>query len=198
MTQQLTSLQAFKAVLKSNFSKIKRGPERIDNDEFVIEEAGTGRILDLAQDWESCFLPGQTVLMSMVFHQMPVQGSTCPSCEAACDGPQDKELVCPVCRFTFRRVKEVKETKEELTPSSAELNRAPSSLLDTTNRMDGASNPRSQSSSIVRVKREQKLHLDVNELRSFRRVHIRTFEATRNQLLGRSESHMIRLTKIIE
>lgn len=176
-TRQLTSLQAFKSVLKFNFSKIKNGPKKIDNGEFVIEEAGTGRLVDLTQDWDSCFLPGQTALMSMVFHQRKGPGSTCPSCKAACDGPQDKELLCPVCRFAFRRIEEVEETKEDLKPSLVEPNGGLKSLSRRPTQRNGAITPRVQSSSRALLKRKRRVDVDVGELRSFRRVHIRTFES---------------------
>lgn len=60
-------MQALTAVLKSNMRKTKIGPRKIDRGEFVIQETSTKRDIDLASDWDLCFLPGQRVEMSMIF-----------------------------------------------------------------------------------------------------------------------------------
>jgi hypothetical protein len=83
------------AVLRSNFSKIKQAPRKIDRGEFVIQDAATKRDIDLAQDWELCFRPGQHVDMNMVFDRSEDLNSmhtSYPSCKWICDGAGDTEI----------------------------------------------------------------------------------------------------------
>jgi hypothetical protein len=76
--------KALTAVLHSNFRKFGKASERIDRGDFVIQDDGTGRDIDLTQDWELCFLPGQHVSMSMIFDQHNVSDfkhGSCPNCK---------------------------------------------------------------------------------------------------------------------
>ena len=97
------------AVLRLNIIKVKNGPEKIDRGEFVIEEASSKRRIDLTMDWELCFLPGQKVLMSMVFHRSREPCSACPNCGTDCHGPNDEERECPSCGVTFHNVHEMND-----------------------------------------------------------------------------------------
>lgn len=75
----ITSAEAFLAVLKVRFKHL--GVRKIERGQFVLEEARTKRTIDLRRPWETCFLPGQRIEMSMVFSQIETSKSTCPSCQ---------------------------------------------------------------------------------------------------------------------
>ena len=45
----------------------------------------TKREIDLRDDWDLCFLPGQTVQMSMVFRCSEYPENTCLTCHTVCD-----------------------------------------------------------------------------------------------------------------
>ena len=49
--------------------------------EYTVQESISKRKLDLQGQWDSLFLPGRRVNMSMVFHQPQTSMSTCPGCQ---------------------------------------------------------------------------------------------------------------------
>lgn len=55
----------------------------IERGEFVIQDSGTMRDIDLSSDWETCFRPGQRVDMSMTFTQGDFEENlySCPKCK---------------------------------------------------------------------------------------------------------------------
>jgi len=187
--------QALVAVLKSNLSKVKNGPKKIDRGEFIIEEAGTKRHIDLTKDWELCFLPGQKVLMSMVFSPQRPLGSACPSCGAACAGAIDEENVCATCGFTFQRIIEPAEDPQmwlnAVCLGFSVICEVPygedlvcydcGSISKGDMNADTYNAPRSQagfsifrSPALKRLKRKREPDSDDDEIRSFRRVYIRS------------------------
>ncbi|RYP75160.1 hypothetical protein DL770_007468 [Monosporascus sp. CRB-9-2] len=85
------SAEALIAILKVNFKSTGSGPRMIERGEFVIEDDGTKRDIDLASDWESCFSPGQRVSMSMVFSRRAA--SSCPGCGSISKSASDQEVI---------------------------------------------------------------------------------------------------------
>jgi len=76
--------QALVSVLKINFKKHGTATQRIERGEFAIQDSATTNDVDLSKDWETCFLPGQRVNMSMIFtkHAGPrFEKDGCPSCK---------------------------------------------------------------------------------------------------------------------
>jgi hypothetical protein len=73
------SAEALLAVLKVNVKSAGCDPDIIDRGGFAIEESGTQNVIDLTGQWDSCFYPGQKVVMSVIFKQETV-GSSCPRC----------------------------------------------------------------------------------------------------------------------
>jgi hypothetical protein len=86
------SAEALISVLKVNFKASGCGSGMIDRGEFLIEESGTQNVIDITKAWETCFYPGQRVVMSMVFKERQV-GASCPRCGTESDGPTNKEVV---------------------------------------------------------------------------------------------------------
>ncbi|KAK3291594.1 uncharacterized protein B0H64DRAFT_409510 [Chaetomium fimeti] len=101
------SAEALIAILKVNFKSTSSGSRMIERGDFVIEDAGTKRDIDLDCDWDTCFFPGQRVSMSMVFKRRgEPTTSTCPACRTEAGSAADQEVVCDKCGITFRRVRE--------------------------------------------------------------------------------------------
>ncbi len=97
-------MQAFISVLKINFSKVGSGAEKIDRGEFAIQESSTKRQIDLHSDWETCFLPGQRVDMSMIFRRTILDHSICPGCAGrrTVNRLEENEAVeCLKCGMTY-------------------------------------------------------------------------------------------------
>lgn len=86
------SAEAFISVLKVNFKASGCGPGMINREEFLIEESGTQNAIDITNSWETCFSPGQRVVMSMVFKENQL-GASCPRCGTDSHSPTDKEVV---------------------------------------------------------------------------------------------------------
>lgn len=99
-------------MLADNLRNTKSGPQKIARGEFIIQESQTKRRIDLSRDWDSCFLPGQRVEMSMAFQRPAIEGDACPGCKANSrllqtgSGPfdEDQNIVCDVCGLTYCRM----------------------------------------------------------------------------------------------
>ncbi|GMF79399.1 unnamed protein product [Aspergillus oryzae] len=87
----IRSPEALLSVLKLNLKESSCGPRMVDRGDFVIEDAGTQTMIDLAQPWDTCFYPGQRVTMSMILDQS-LEGPSCPRCQAPHDGNSNKEI----------------------------------------------------------------------------------------------------------
>lgn len=120
-----STLQALVEVLKIRFRD--SGYEKIDRGEYRLNEQVSKRMIDLSQPWDQCFLPGQKVAMSMIFH-VP-RSNTCPGCKTEYDGAADieidwwvissllnnttdPELRSPACGMTFQRITDAEETTQ--------------------------------------------------------------------------------------
>ena len=79
-------------MLAENFRKYGRGADLIKNGDFVISDAGTDRDIDLLQEWELCFSPGQHVNMSMIFEHLGAPSTYCPRCQHNCRGRTDEDI----------------------------------------------------------------------------------------------------------
>lgn len=73
-------LEAFQAVMEVRFRHVP-GLKKVQRNEYIIQESGSRRKLDLRAHWDSVFLPGRKVVMSMVFHTPQESSSTCPGCQ---------------------------------------------------------------------------------------------------------------------
>ncbi|KAF7505449.1 hypothetical protein GJ744_000776 [Endocarpon pusillum] len=94
----IRSAEAFKSVLKANFRNIGDAAEKIDRGEFVIQDSALKMDMDLSQEWEHCFSPGQCVHMYMTYHAAVC--AACGSEERNCDFA---EAICHACGITFSR-----------------------------------------------------------------------------------------------
>ncbi|KAK2746670.1 hypothetical protein FQN57_003014 [Myotisia sp. PD_48] len=101
----INSLEAFQAVMEARFKHVP-GLQKIRKMEYAMKESGSNRRLNLQAPWESVFLPGRTVNMSMVFWS-PSTSLTCPGCGLANQECRtDHETQCPglKCNLWYEHV----------------------------------------------------------------------------------------------
>ena len=96
--------QALLSVLKDNFRNNERAVQKVDGGEFVIEDAGTNRIINLRKNWDQCFRPGQHVTMSMMIWWDKVLMDRCSNCEAPCPAVARQEIQCSNCGVYFHSI----------------------------------------------------------------------------------------------
>ncbi|TAQ90368.1 hypothetical protein B7494_g1329 [Chlorociboria aeruginascens] len=116
----IRSAEALTAVLQANFSKKGHARKMVEKGEFVIQNSLTRRDINLHDDWDHCFHPGQQVDMSLVFQQRWQAGSSCPGCGTACTGSNETDVNCPNCYMTFRRIINI-EDEESSKPYVEEI-----------------------------------------------------------------------------
>ncbi len=68
--------------MKVNFKKHGNGPQKMEKGEFVIQDAITKHDINLRTDWETCFSPGQRVMMSIILTRALMPDIKCPKCDA--------------------------------------------------------------------------------------------------------------------
>jgi hypothetical protein len=86
--------EALIAILKVNFKSTGSGTRMIERGDFVMEDDGTKRDIDLAGDWETCFFPGQRVSMSIVLERIQDRAtSICPGCGNESGSAADREVI---------------------------------------------------------------------------------------------------------
>ncbi|KAI9865708.1 MAG: hypothetical protein M1813_002166 [Trichoglossum hirsutum] len=122
----INSSEAFLAVLKVRFKHA--GLRKIEKREFALQERGSKRRLDLSAPWDSVFLPGQKVDMSMVFRRQDVPHRSCPSCRFVSEGHEEEDIECENCHLTYRRIEEAEERPKKRTRSQTTLVSSPPQL----------------------------------------------------------------------
>jgi len=79
------------AVLRANF-KTGQARKKIGRGEFVIQDSLKQRDINILDDWDKCFYPGQRVEMSVVFQRRWQAGNSCPSCGMMCNGSAEADV----------------------------------------------------------------------------------------------------------
>lgn len=77
----INSFEAFQAVMEIRFRYVP-GLNKVKSMQYAIKEQSTNRRLDLTAPWDSVFLPGRTVTMSMVFWRPQPSILACPGCQS--------------------------------------------------------------------------------------------------------------------
>ena len=141
---------------------MRSGAEKIERGEFVIQETHTKRQIDLTQDWELCFLPGQRVDMSMVFRIAVIGRKACPNCGILSPNDNIKEIECSKCGITFGSI----SARDWQAPSVLKPSSGKSIIRD-----NDLYHPPLPPSALNSRKRKDVME-DEDEMRRFRRVRI--------------------------
>jgi hypothetical protein len=80
----INSLEAFQAVMEVRFRHVP-GLKKFLRREYLLQEPGRKRKLNLQAPWELLFLPGRRVVMSMIFQTPQTSTSSCPGCQTEND-----------------------------------------------------------------------------------------------------------------
>ena len=112
-----------------------QGYKMVKKKEYVIQESATRREIGRSCPWEASFLPGQRVVMSMLFNDSTSSTSSCPRCRLFSNEPQDSDvqwLADPMscfgtadesdsagCGMWYRRVTEYNDV--DPTPPSSQM-----------------------------------------------------------------------------
>jgi hypothetical protein len=76
----INSLEAFQAVMEVRFRHVP-GLKKFQRNEYVLQESNGKKKLDLQIPWDSIFLPGRRVVMSMTFQTPQISTFSCPACQ---------------------------------------------------------------------------------------------------------------------
>ncbi|KAI9719370.1 MAG: hypothetical protein M1812_003441 [Candelaria pacifica] len=113
----INSKEAFVAVLEVRFKDI--GLEKIQKEEYILEERQRRREIDLSKPWNAVFMPGQKVDMSMIFQRSHTRKSleNCHGCGAT-GQYSGTDFECPNCGINCtRRIQDIEDTTtEDVTP----------------------------------------------------------------------------------
>ncbi|EGD88635.1 hypothetical protein H112_03554 [Trichophyton rubrum D6] len=102
----INSFEALQAVLEARFRNVP-GWKKVKNMEYVMKESNSKRQLNFKAPWESVFLPGRSVTMSMVFWMPPPSGLRCLGCQLESqESATGYEVQCqgPNCKLWYERV----------------------------------------------------------------------------------------------
>ncbi|KAI1080365.1 hypothetical protein F5B20DRAFT_540353 [Whalleya microplaca] len=153
------SAEALVSILRCNFSVVPSGQRLIESGNFVIQDCGTQRDIDLSSSWELCFSPGQRVMMSVILTN---NGESCPNCSARLLLQGTQEQTCQRCGTTL-----MLKDREPLKTQLSELwePRLPSSFEFTLGR--------APDSNRLKRKRESSEILDTSKFRRIRMMNPR-------------------------
>jgi hypothetical protein len=85
----INSLEVFKAVMEVRFRHVP-GLKKVQRSEYLVQEPASKRRLNLQAPWESVFLPGRRVVMSMIFRTPQTSMSSCPGCQTENEVPTNE------------------------------------------------------------------------------------------------------------
>jgi len=84
----INSLEAFQAVMEVRFRHVP-GLKKVQGNRYIIKDSNSKRKLNLRAPWESVFLPGRKVVMSMIFQMPQTTTTSCPGCQSENEVPSD-------------------------------------------------------------------------------------------------------------
>jgi hypothetical protein len=119
--QFVTSWEALESILEVRFRHIQ-GHKKIIQKQYGLQDGATKREVERSRAWQSAFLPGQRVEMSMVFHSEEPASSdfnnaTCPGCQTTTKGSTDSDIQCTNCSIWYRRITVVEDQIPPVTSS---------------------------------------------------------------------------------
>ncbi|KAF2179934.1 hypothetical protein K469DRAFT_295057 [Zopfia rhizophila CBS 207.26] len=108
----INSWAIFDFILEEKFSDIP-GYLKVKNGSYMLEDSITRTKLGRTSEFETCFRPGRTILMSMLFYHMQHEQSSCPGCHAVNQDSGRSDVRCSFCGMQYRRITDVIEDNEE-------------------------------------------------------------------------------------
>ncbi|KAF2028074.1 hypothetical protein EK21DRAFT_102145 [Setomelanomma holmii] len=111
----INSFEAFQAVMEVRFRHVP-GLKKVQGNRYTVKESNTKRVLNLGAPWESVFLPGRKVVMSMIFHVPQTTTMSCPGCQSENEVSTDEwhgEVLCANsdCGLWYERISEAENRR---------------------------------------------------------------------------------------
>ncbi|KAH9209390.1 hypothetical protein DL95DRAFT_526918 [Leptodontidium sp. 2 PMI_412] len=159
----INSWHVFESVLIARFDRLP-GQEKIVRREYAIQETNLKLEIDRSQSFESSFLPGRRLDMSMVFQAVDDRGeNSCPSCRTTSHVDSDSEIKCLKCGTWYQRI--------------TSLESSPHDGLGSVNKMrnDSKGKQRQEPTTSTHRPHERKVGetaLGDDDIRAFRRVRL--------------------------
>lgn len=88
----IRSWEAFEFGLEDQFRNVQ-GYKMVQNKAYVIQHPSTRRDIDQSLPWETSFLPGQKVVMSMLFTEEGGSTTSCPRCQTSSEEQQTSDVL---------------------------------------------------------------------------------------------------------
>ena len=89
--QFITSWEAFDSVIELRFQGLQ-GYRMVQQRRYVMQDGATHREIDRSRPWEASFLPGQKVVMSMLFNDAESNTVSCPRCQTSSEGSLNSDI----------------------------------------------------------------------------------------------------------
>ena len=89
--QFISSWKAFDSVLELRFQGMQ-GYGMVQEKKYVMQESAAKREIERSRPWEASFLPGQKVVMSMLFDDAQGNMTSCPRCQTPSQMSQDSDI----------------------------------------------------------------------------------------------------------
>ncbi|ORX95829.1 hypothetical protein BCR34DRAFT_607832 [Clohesyomyces aquaticus] len=127
----INSWDAFQAVLEVRFRDLP-GLKKVQNREYSLSEPGGKRNLGLNAPFESSFLPGRRISMSMIFETPQPSISVCPGCNTRTTHSVNEERQCANfdCRLWYRLLDDIDEgARQRGTPQPQRVKRKAGNAL---------------------------------------------------------------------
>ncbi|KAH6721849.1 hypothetical protein BKA61DRAFT_164201 [Leptodontidium sp. MPI-SDFR-AT-0119] len=168
----INSWDVFESVLIARFNHLP-GHRKIARREYAIQEASRKLDIDRSQPYESAFLPGCSLDMSMCFKTFDDnKENSCPSCRKVSHENFDLEIKCLKCGMWYQRITDVD------VPASEENERdsgdpLPATIRDNANQASSSPSPQRPRSTQSHLKRKRSETIpDDDDIRVFRRVRL--------------------------
>lgn len=100
----INSWRAFDTALEDRF-EMRPGYRKIKRREYVLRVSATKKDIDRSVAFDSCFVPGLRVDMSMVFDSDSTDLTSCPGCKLDISKDQEElvsQVQCPGCKLWYQ------------------------------------------------------------------------------------------------
>lgn len=105
-------------MLEDQFRNVQ-GYKMVQDKEYVIQDPSTRRDIDQSLPWETSVLPGQKVVMSMLFKEESSSTTSCPKCQTSSKEQQTSDVLCAGCGIWYRRITEYNDVDPDIPIANA-------------------------------------------------------------------------------
>ncbi|RDL31861.1 uncharacterized protein BP5553_09263 [Venustampulla echinocandica] len=104
----INNWDVLEAVLDARFKNLP-GESKVKQREYALQDRISNRDVKRNDTFESSFLPGRKLDMSIVFTKRISSGNSCPSCKMESNEATSETRICSGCGMWFQRIEEIVE-----------------------------------------------------------------------------------------